>query len=164
MSKSPSFRTWDHMLQRCYNENNDKFHYYGGRGITVCDRWNPKAGGSFENFLEDMGERPEGTSLNRILGANVYSKETCEWVGKSIQSYDTKRREDNTSGKTGVRYDKRRQKFSAVIGVEGRTLFLGYFPCFETAVKARLEAELKYYKFYKQEASNGPQGYHSRDY
>ena len=59
--KSAIYGSWGAMIQRCTNPKNSKYKYYGERGITVCDRWK-----SFENFLEDMGERPPGMTLDRI--------------------------------------------------------------------------------------------------
>lgn len=78
---SPEFRSWDHMIQRCTNPNNDNYESYGGRGVTVCDRWL-----SFAAFLEDMGPRPSGCSLDRIDGALVYSKSTCRWATRREQA------------------------------------------------------------------------------
>lgn len=150
-SYSSVYITWDHMLQRCYNKNADGYSYYGGIGVTVCDRWNPAAGGSFENFYEDMGDRPANKSLNRVSGATVYSKTTCEWATKSLQSYDTHRRLDNKTGLAGVRYSKRRGHWYADIGFLNKVIYLGSFESFEEASKARLEAELKYYGFNKQQ-------------
>src|SRR5712692_6247021 len=60
---SPTYSSWSCMIQRCLNPNNTGYSGYGGRGITVCDRWNPRAGGSFENFRDDLGHRPQGTTL-----------------------------------------------------------------------------------------------------
>jgi len=68
------------MTSRCNNPYNAHYYYYGGRGVTVCPEW-----GSFETFLADMGERPEGTSLDRIGDALLYSKDTCRWATSKEQ-------------------------------------------------------------------------------
>lgn len=73
------------MLSRCNNPNQTGYEYYGGRGITVCDRWNLLKGGSFENFYEDMGERPKGMTLDRINVDGNYCKENCRWADWSTQ-------------------------------------------------------------------------------
>ena len=57
------------MKQRCYNQNNDNFKYYGARGIAVCRRWR----GSFEKFQLDVGNRPEGKTLDRIDNNGPYA-------------------------------------------------------------------------------------------
>lgn len=144
-TNSAEYITWGGMLQRCYNENEKAYQLYGGRGISVCDRWNPKAGGSFENFFEDMGERPQGTSLDRIGNSGGYSKENCRWVLKGIQNYNTRRRSTNTSGRTGVSLIEKTGLWRAYIHVEGRRVALGHFTCFRQACEAREAAELKYY-------------------
>ena len=73
---------YQHMLERCYDPTCPEYKWYGGSGVTVCDRWNPAKGGSFENFLADMGEPPEpGLHLDKdIAGGKVYSPQSCRWV------------------------------------------------------------------------------------
>lgn len=82
LSKHPLYQTWSTMKSRCYNENATKFKLYGARGIKVCDRWRE----SFENFLSDMGERPEGKTLDRVDCNGDYSPENCKWSSHSEQN------------------------------------------------------------------------------
>lgn len=72
---SPSYNTWRGMISRCGNPSDKSYPYYGGRGVTVCDRWQ-----SFESFLEDMGDRPAGSEIDRKDNSGPYEKENCHWV------------------------------------------------------------------------------------
>lgn len=81
MTDTPTYRTWAKMLDRCYNSNHKAHHYYGGRGITVCDEWR-----SFEGFYRDMGDRPNGKTLDRIDNDGPYAPWNCEWRTMKEQS------------------------------------------------------------------------------
>lgn len=81
-SISPENRAWINMKDRCYNPKCISFPNYFSKGITVCDRWLE----SFENFYEDMGERPSKKhSLDRIDNDKGYSPDNCRWADKSTQ-------------------------------------------------------------------------------
>lgn len=144
---NPTYGTWNSMLARCLNPKKKAYKAYGGAGIRVCDRWNIHKGGSFLNFLEDMGERPEGMTLNRIHGNKVYSKETCEWSTYSEQSFDQKLKVTNISGVTGVSWDVSKNKWVAYISVQKKRICLGSSEYFQDAVSLREDAELKYFGF-----------------
>lgn len=80
---SPEYRAWHHMKERCYNEKDKRYHDYGGRGISVCDRWME----SFENFLSDMGLRPSKEhSLDRYPNNDGnYELLNCRWATRLQQ-------------------------------------------------------------------------------
>ena len=69
------------MRTRCLNPAHIGFAYYGGRGITICDAWLH----SFETFLADMGERPDGTTLDRIDPDGNYEPDNCRWATPKVQ-------------------------------------------------------------------------------
>lgn len=81
MTRTREFRSWESMQQRCYNKNATGYERWGGAGVTVCDRWRE----SFQNFLKDMGPRPEGTSLDRIDPFGNYEPSNCRWADRSTQ-------------------------------------------------------------------------------
>lgn len=78
---SPTFLSWIAMRARCHNPRHAKFPSYGARGIAVCARWRA----SFEAFLADMGERPKGTTVDRIDGTRGYEPGNCRWASPKVQ-------------------------------------------------------------------------------
>lgn len=78
---SPTYHTWSGMKARCTNPKNNHFQRYGARGIHFCERWM-----TFENFLADMGEKPEGCSLDRIDNNRGYEPGNCRWATHTQQA------------------------------------------------------------------------------
>lgn len=79
--KTKTYKSWSSMIQRCTNSQNKRYQDYGGRGIKVCKRWR-----KFENFLKDMGEVPEGYSIDRINNNKGYKKSNCRWTTSRINN------------------------------------------------------------------------------
>lgn len=87
MTRTREFRSWESAIQRCHNANATGYERYGGAGVVVCERWR----GNFSAFYEDMGPRPEGTTLDRIDPWGNYEPSNCRWADRVTQSRNQKR-------------------------------------------------------------------------
>ena len=108
-----TYSSWSAMKDRCFNPNGDKYHLYGGNGITVCDRWEC----SFEDFLSDMGKRPDKTTIGRLDGTKGYCPENCRWETIDQQN-------SNRSNTRFVDYDGKTVKLIDLCKTLGKDLNL----------------------------------------
>lgn len=91
LAGTSTYKIWCQMHQRCKNPKTSYYARYGGRGISVCDRWN-----TFENFLRDMGERPHKMDLDRIDNNGNYEPGNCRWISHKENCQNTSRRDKKT--------------------------------------------------------------------
>lgn len=86
-ARTPTYITWRNIKSRCLNPQNSDYKNYGARGIVVCNRWLE----NFENFLADMGEKPENCSIERINVNGDYNRENCKWATRHEQDRNLRR-------------------------------------------------------------------------
>lgn len=127
---SSTYNSWVAMIQRCYDEDSTSYDRYGARGITVCHRWRGEEG--FENFLADMGERPNGQSLDRIDNEGHYSPNNCKW--------------------STVKEQNRNRRSTRLVEYRGRTISLVEAIELSGLPEARVKRRLYVYKWPLEEA------------
>ncbi len=140
--KTTEYITWQNMKRRCDNPNHKSFKTHGARGIKVCERWL----NSFDNFLEDMGLRPNSDySIDRKNNDADYTPENCRWATSQQQNRNKRVRHDNVAGIKGVSLRSDTGKYQARIMVNFKIITLGCFDSLVDAAQARRQAELRYF-------------------
>lgn len=90
---SPTYISWIGMKTRCNNPKSSDYKDYGERGIAICEDWKF----SFENFLKDMGKRPEGMTLDRKDPDGDYEPDNCQWADRKYQRKNQRKRDTYTN-------------------------------------------------------------------
>ena len=130
----PLYYTWANMLSRCTNPNTPNFSDYGGRGVTVCERWH-----HFKNFAIDMGKRPSKQhSLDRIDNDKGYSPENCKWSTRQEQNSNKRTYRTSTTGISGIRF--RGEKYQVRVLIDGKRKSIGNYNTLQEALDARAKA------------------------
>lgn len=128
------YGVWCQMLRRCEDPSAQQYKDYGGRGISVCERWH-----WFGNFLLDMGEPKEGLTLEREDNDGNYEPNNCKWATRSEQQFNKRMHANNKSGLSGVYWMEANQNWQVKFG----KTYLGTFSTLLNAAAVRKSAENK---------------------
>ena len=133
LRKHRLYSTWNNMMRRCNNIRRKDYKNYGGRGISVCERWH-----NIENFIEDMYPSfEEGLTLDRINVEGNYEPDNCRWIDRNTQAQNTRKlKSTNTSGYRGISWHKRVGKWIVRIQISNKNKHLGCFTNPEDGARA----------------------------
>jgi len=132
LRNSHEYKIWENMKQRCYNRNNTRYSYYGGRGIVICDKWLD----SFEVFYKDMGERPEGMTIDRINNDGNYEPTNCRWATRTEQNINKKYKSAISRNVYKSPVSPHRP-YTVKISRHYKVYYLGHYKTVKEAIKAR---------------------------
>lgn len=137
MTGTKEHNTWCGIRNRTTHQHESTRRWYYDKGVKVCKEWLE----SFEIFYRDMGDCPEGYTLDRINPNGDYSKDNCRWASCEMQSINKGVFRNNTSGTKGVSFDKKAKKWKAYIYSNYQLIYLGLYENIEDAKTARSNAE-----------------------
>lgn len=132
MKHQKTYNVWQQMLYRCDEPKSAVWKYYGGRGIKVDWEWR-----SYQQFVKDMGEKPEGLTLERRDNNGNYCKDNCVWATRVEQSKNRRPQRPNESGVTGVYWTPREKAYKVRVKQKN----YGTYSTIIDAVAAKLRAE-----------------------
>lgn len=138
LAKHPLYLTWAEMIARCERKSHKRFADYGGRGIKVCPQWRA----NFAAFLADMGERPQGMTLDRENNDGDYEPGNCRWVSYAEQNLNKRSYRNSSTGVSGIEWDGRSGgRYRVSIRRNGVRTHLGFTTDFFEACCRRKSAE-----------------------
>lgn len=141
-ARTTTYTIWAKMIQRCKNKKNVSYKDYGARGISVCLRWEK----SFQNFLNDMGERPSMEyTLERIDNDGNYEPSNCKWGTRTEQMINQRINRKNKTGVRGVSYNESSGTYCAYLCIEGVRHQKHHLKSIDEAINARREMERKFW-------------------
>ena len=133
LKKHRLYNTWKNIQKRVFDKKNSHYMYYGGRGITVCERWL-----KIENFIEDMyPSYEEGLSIDRIDVNGNYEPSNCRWATMSMQTINRNNFSNSISKYRGVTFNKSNNMWQSRIQINKKRVSMGYFKTEEEAMMAR---------------------------
>ena len=127
---TPTYKSWNEAKQRCHNPNNDKYKWYGARGIEMCAEWRA----DFCSFVADMGERPEGMTLDRKDVNGNYEPSNCKWATPLEQGANKRNNRILVIGGESMHLSEAARRYNLKVGTIWRRLGLGWTD--EQAVRA----------------------------